>query len=452
MKPLEFYKEQYRPQFHFTAKEHWLNDPNGMLYYNGEYHLFFQHNPDSVDWGNMTWGHALSKDMIHWEQLPHAIYPDQLGTIFSGSALVDWENRSGFQHGNEPPLVAAYTSAGGFAEPKQPFTQSLAYSNDRGRSWQKYEHNPVLPNLSGGEDRDPRLLWHKSTEQWVMVLYIDQPRSFAFFTSTDLKTWTQTGTIPDLYECPDFFELPIDNDLQKTRWILIEGNGHYMLGDFDGQVFTPETEKLPLDHGSNFYATQTFNDMPAHDDRRIQIAWMRGGKYPGMPFNQQMGFPCVLSLRTFPEGPRLCRQPIREIETLRAKEYIFKDRVLRPNENLLDNITGALFEIRIDCEINTAQEIAVEVYGQRVAYNAGTHHLSAFEKQVELIPVENKITLHLLVDRTSLEIFANDGRISISSCFLPKTEETGISLSSSGGEALIHAAEIYELRSVWKHL
>ena len=160
------YKETYRPQFHFTPKTNWTNDPNGLIHYKGEYHLFFQHNPSGIDWGNMTWGHAVSRDLVHWKQLPHAIYPDELGTIFSGSGVVDWKNTGGFQTGDEAVLVNFYTSAGNHAPEPVPFTQSIAYSNDRGRSWIKYEGNPVIEHIVAS-NRDPKVIWHEPTEKWV---------------------------------------------------------------------------------------------------------------------------------------------------------------------------------------------------------------------------------------------------------------------------------------------
>ena len=158
------YKETYRPQYHFTPKTNWTNDPNGLIYYKGEYHLFFQHNPTGINWGNMTWGHAVSPDLVHWKQLPHAIHPDELGTIFSGSGVVDWNNTGGFQTGDEAVLVAFYTSAGNHAPEKVPFTQSIAYSNDRGRSWTKYEGNPVIEHIVAS-NRDPKVIWHEPTKK-----------------------------------------------------------------------------------------------------------------------------------------------------------------------------------------------------------------------------------------------------------------------------------------------
>jgi sucrose-6-phosphate hydrolase SacC (GH32 family) len=446
------YKERYRPQFHFTAEKNWLNDPNGMVNYQGEYHLFFQHNPHGTEWANITWGHAVGPDMLHWTQLAHALYPDELGSIFSGSIVVDWRNTSGFQQGDEPPLVAAYTSAGEYAHPARLYTQSLAYSHDRGRTWQKYGENPVVPNLSGAKDRDPKLLWHEPTKQWVMVLYIDQPRSFEFLTSPDLKTWTSTGcSISAMYECPDLFELPVDGNPKNTRWILLEADGHYMLGDFDGKTFTPETRELPLDYGNNFYAAQTFNNMPAHDNRCIQMAWMNGGQYPDMPFNQQMTFPCELSLRTLPDGLRVCRQPIKELESLRVETFSVKQIALQPHDkNPFVGVSGTLFEIRLDIEIETAQKVGLQVYGQTICYDAGNQQLSVLGANAPCVLADNRLQLHILVDRTSIEVFSNNGEISMSSCFLPQTENTSIELYCQEGEAYIRTAEVYKLCSIWK--
>ncbi|MDZ7615678.1 MAG: glycoside hydrolase family 32 protein, partial [Patescibacteria group bacterium] len=216
------YRERLRPQFHFAPAYGWMNDPNGMVYHDGEYHLFFQHNPYGVNWGNMTWGHAVSTDMLHWRQLPGAIHPDGLGTIFSGSGVVDHKNTTGWQTGEHKPIVAVYTSAGGTSAQSrgQSFTQSVAYSIDRGRTFTNYDGNPVLKHLVKG-NRDPKVLWHEPTSQWVMIVYFERPR-FALFGSADLKHWTKLSEldIPDGYECPDLFELPVDGNAKDTRWVV----------------------------------------------------------------------------------------------------------------------------------------------------------------------------------------------------------------------------------------
>ena len=240
----KLYGETYRPQFHFTARDGWLNDPNGLVYFAGEYHLFFQHNPKASTWGSMTWGHAVSTDLVHWQQMPNAIEPDALGTIFSGSAVVDWENTAGFKVWSEPALVAMYTAAGGSSPESegQPFTQCLAYSNDRGRTWVKYAGNPVLPHIVG-ENRDPKVIWYAPEQVWVMALFLDG-HNFALFTSPDLKEWEriQTLAIPGSSECPDFFPLPLDGEASKLKWVFTAANGKYLVGDFDGHKFAPQQE------------------------------------------------------------------------------------------------------------------------------------------------------------------------------------------------------------------
>jgi sucrose-6-phosphate hydrolase SacC (GH32 family) len=204
--PAKLYDEQFRPQFHFSPQKNWMNDPNGLVFYQGEYHLFFQHNPTGLGWGNMTWGHAVGPDLVHWKQLDHAILPDRLGTIFSGSAVIDCENTAGFQTGQEKPIVCIYTSAG------KPFTQSIACSNDRGRTWTKYAQNPVLKHVAG-DNRDPKVFWHEPTRKWIMALFLDG-NTYALFGSPNLKDWTKLGEVPvpGGGECPDFFPLAVDGD------------------------------------------------------------------------------------------------------------------------------------------------------------------------------------------------------------------------------------------------
>ena len=328
------YKEAYRPQFHFTPKTNWTNDPNGLIHYKGEFHLFFQHNPFGIDWGNMTWGHAVSTDLVHWKQLPHAIHPDGLGTIFSGSGVVDWKNTGGFQTGDESVLVNFYTSAGSHAPKEVPFTQSIAYSNDRGRSWTKYEGNPVIEHIER-DNRDPKVIWHEPTQKWVMALYLDQ-NDYALFGSTNLKEWTRLSDlqIPDT-ECPDIFELPVDGDPDNTKWVFWGAAGKYYVGNFDGTTFIPEGDAQRADHGANFYAAQTWSDVPESDGRRTQIAWMSGSKPPDMPFNQQMSFPCELTLRTTSEGIRLHREPVAEIENIHTYTHAWSDLTIQTHPTCL---------------------------------------------------------------------------------------------------------------------
>jgi sucrose-6-phosphate hydrolase SacC (GH32 family) len=257
--PGAVYNEKYRPQFHFTPRKFWTNDPNGLVYYKGEYHMFFQHNPFGINWGNMTWGHAVSKDLIHWRQLRNAIEPDELGTIYSGSAVVDWNNTAGFQTGKERVLVAFYTSAGKHAPVRRPYTQSIAYSNDRGRTWAKYKNNPVVEHIRGS-NRDPKVIWYEPTKTWITALYLDGD-DFTLLSSKNLKQWTRLHDVKlaESGECPDFFELPVDGNSENTRWVFWGADGTYLLGSFDGHKFTPESGPLESRVG-NHYAAQTYSD------------------------------------------------------------------------------------------------------------------------------------------------------------------------------------------------
>ncbi|MFC1619943.1 glycoside hydrolase family 32 protein [Candidatus Neomarinimicrobiota bacterium] len=443
------YSELYRPQFHFTPAFNWCNDPNGLVYYDGEYHLFFQHNPIGCEWGNNSWGHAVSPDLLHWEQLPIALWPDEHGTIWSGSGIVDSRDAAGFQTGDESPIIMAYTYAGRYGKLGEPFTQGIAYSSDRGRTWAKYAHNPVLPNQSGGDDRDPKLLWCESTKAWVMVLYLDKEK-LGFFTSSDLKRWNFTGEINGFYECPDLFELPLDGNPGNMRWILMDASGEYLIGSFDGQTFTEESAKQRSDYGANFYAPQTFNNIPEADGRRIQIAWMDGGKYPGMPFNQQMSFPCELTLRSFPDGIRMCKNPIREIKKLYCKTITIPDMILKPGNNSLDGISGDLFDIQLEIELQETTMFGLRIANLLIQYDVNNQTISCGDATAMLPPEFNRIKLRALIDRTSVEVFGNDGRISMSSCYLPQNSSPGNpELFVRGGNARIVSLAVHPLKSIW---
>jgi sucrose-6-phosphate hydrolase SacC (GH32 family) len=439
-----FYEETYRPQFHFTPKKNWTNDPNGLVYYAGEYHLFFQHNPDGIDWGNMTWGHAVSPDLVHWKQLDHAIRPDKLGTIWSGSAVVDRDNTAGFQAGAEKPLVCMYTSAG------KPFTQSIAYSNDRGRTWTKYKDNPVLGHVKA-ENRDPKVFWHAPTKKWMMALYLDG-NDYALFGSADLKSWKKLSDVPmpGTSECPDFFPLAIDGDLKQTTWVFWGANGNYRLGALDGTTFRTETEPLRSLWGGNDYAAQTYSDIPADDGRRIQIAWMNGGKYPDMPFNQQMTFPRELTLRTTPEGVRLCMAPVREIANIRGKKHSWEALDLKPGDNPLVALEGELWDIDMDIDVGTAAEVVLTVRGEPIRYETRTRTLHCLGRSAELPLEAGKVRLRVLVDRTSIEIFAGGGRVTMCSCFLPDPSDRGLALEARGGKATVRSLTLFELKSAWR--
>ncbi len=432
------YREPSRPQFHFTSRRGWLNDPNGMVYFKGEYHLFYQHNPYGWSWGNMHWGHAVSADLVHWRELPIAVYPARFGDwAFSGSAVVDAANTSGFKTGQEDVLVAAYTSTGR--------GECILYSNDRGRTWKEHEGNPVVKHAG----RDPRLLWHAPSRRWVMAVYdeADKKQRIAFYTSPDLKAWAYASAIDGFYECPDLFELAVDGDAATRRWVLYGADGKYVLGAFDGATFVPDGGKHALWHG-NFYAAQTFSDAP--DGRRIQIGWAQGVEFPGMPFNQQMNVPVELTLRATPEGLRLFAMPVRELDRLRQRAQVRKDLVVRPGEDPLAGVQVELADVEIAFRPEGVEQVELRVRGTSIVYDVRRRQVSAKGKSMSLAPVEGRVRLRVLVDRGSVEVFGNGGRAALCAAALAPADRLDGSLSVVGGPLAVDLLEVHALASAWE--
>ena len=456
----DLYKEELRPQFHFSSKRGWNNDPNGLVFYKGEYHLFYQHNPFGWNWGNMTWGHAISTDLVHWVEQGDKLHQDELGQMWSGSGVVDWNNTTGFQTGDEPPLVLIYTNAGGENEwsSGKPFTQGIAYSNDRGRTWTKYSGNPVLDHVEKG-NRDPKVQWWEETQEWVIVLYLSYP-DVAFYTSRDLKNWELQGTMESNHECPEMVELPIDGNKNNTKWVHYAAHGKYYIGDFDGKSYTKDTEELRYNYGNMFYASQMFNDIPEEDGRSIQIGWARV-ELPEMPFNQMMTFPVSLDLRSTDDGLRMFAYPVEEIEKIRGKKYAWKDEPLRPGENPIEEITGNLFDIEAKIALGDADEVGLVINGFPVVYSVDAQRLiggegkagddfSSGETQAKLAPQDDTITLRILVDRPSVEIFANGGRIYMPMQAVRDLKDQSLSIYSKGGNAHIEQLTVYEMKPIWE--
>lgn len=442
------YKEKRRPQFHFTSRRGWNNDTNGMVYNDGQYHLFYQHNPYGWNWGNMTWGHAVSTDMVHWQEWGDAIHPDALGTIYSGSAVVDHNNTAGLQTGSEKPMVAFYTSAGGNNQwsQGQPFMQSMAYSNDRGHTWMKYAENPVLGNIVGG-NRDPKVFWYEPTGKWVMVLWIDGS-TLSIFNSSDLKTWQRKSDIEGFFECPEMFKLPVDGNPANTKWVVYGANGDYKIGQFDGTQFTAQTETIKFEYGNCFYASQTFNNIPATDGRRIQMTWGRV-TMPDMPFNQMILFPVTLTLHTTADGLRMYVNPIKEIESLHQRHWGWSNETVSPGENPLDSINGELFHIKADLIPQGAETCKFVIRGVPITYDVSSGQLTCQGKSAPLALKNGKISLEMLVDRMSIEIYANGGRIYMPIGVDMVDKPKSIGFISEGGDALIEKLDVYELRSIW---
>jgi fructan beta-fructosidase len=443
------YREKLRPQFHFTVRRGWNNDPNGLVFYKGEYHLFYQHNPYGWNWGNMHWGHAVSPDLVHWTELDEALYPDELGTMFSGSAVVDEHNTAGFQKGSEKTLVAFYTAAGGddpLSKGKK-FSQCLAYSNDRGRTWTKYEKNPVLPHIIGG-NRDPKVLWYAPENKWLMALYLDK-EDFALFDSKDLKSWNQLCkvTIPGSSECPEFFEMPVEGT-SESLWVFYGGNGRYLLGHFDGKSFNADFGSGELNRGNCFYASQTYN-LPPNDGRRILVPWSQVN-IPGMPFNQMIGLPVELKLRSTSEGLRLAAVPVQELTKLRPRKATFVSNQRLEGDQKISKTDADLMEINADFSPDNNAEVRIEIRGALLTYDAAKHELSILGKKASLQPVKGKIRLDIFLDRTSIDIFANDGAVYMPMGFIPKDQDRAVTITSAKAPTQIHSVTMWPLKSAWE--
>lgn len=439
------YQERYRPQFHFSPRRGWNNDPNGLVYYQGEYHLYFQHNPYGREWGNMHWGHAVSRDLVHWEELPVALNPRAYGDwAFSGSGFIDWKNTGGFQDGPEPPLAIAYTSTGR--------GECIAYSDDRGRTFTEFPGNPVVKHVG----RDPKVQWHAASGQWVMAVYEvlgegtpEKQQTVGFYTSPDLKAWTHRSNLDGYYECPELFALPVDGDPANSRWVVYAANNEYTVGEFDGITFTPDGAKLPGNCGNCLYAAQTFSDIPAADGRRIEIGWGRIGE-PSMPFNQMMTFPTSLTLRATPEGIRLFKEPVREIAQLHRETHRWENVTLQPDANPLGNVTGELFHVEADLAPGDAGQVALSLRGVSAVYDVSTQTLRCLDKEAPLPLADGAIQLEILVDRLSVEIFGNRGALYMPLGVAIDPENHAVSIHADSGHAVARSLAVHTLGSAWR--
>ena len=455
------FNELYRPQYHFSPERNYMGNPSGLVFIDGEYHMFYQHNPKGNEEGFSHLGHAYSTDLIHWEHMPVAIFPDNLSedkdfcTALPGSAFVDHNNVLGFQKGPQKSLVVFYTSSG--------CGQRMAYSHDKGQTWNKYPGNPVIPYDSTDHAANPKVLWHEPTSKWVMLLYRmpgndERKQGFSFYTSDNLVDWEYQSHLAGFFKSPDLTELRVNNRPDDTRWVLTEGEGEYILGSFDGKKFTPESIRMKSDWGKNYSASQNWSNIPASDGRTIQLAGMTGGEWTGMPFQGQMTFPCELSLKKINTGIFLIRQPVKEIEQLYQKEYSWKNENLIPGlgHNLIKKIGGDCLRIKGRFDLKNCESFGLmlrtgkKTQGTELVYNVKRETLSLLGQTVPLSPVDNKIHLDILVDRSSVEVFANNGRAAISCNFFNQENDNGYILFNTGGELLVEELEIYEMKSIWE--
>jgi fructan beta-fructosidase len=430
------YRESLRPQFHFTAAKDYLNDPNGLFFLDGTYHLFFQTGPITAK----RWGHATSTDLLHWKQLDDALVPVKGFPAFSGCAVIDTNNTSGFKTGEHPPVVAVFTSWGE--------GQCLAVSNDRGATWKRFEGNPVLKLPHDAKKsfplsaRDPHVMWDEPRKRWVMVLYDnvnaevkkgaanDRQGGFSIFTSPNLKEWTKRSHLPGFYVCPDVFKLPIEDEKAKA-WIAMDWT-HYAVGEFDGETFTPRMDRTLLDVGANLSANQTWKNLP--DGRVVQIAWIRGGKYPGMPFDQQMSVPMELSLRRIGKELRLCKQPIRELKTLHEPTEYWADGTC-PTRS---------FDLSFQAKLNDGDAVEVNVLGQVLTLKP--YAVEMMGKTAKLS--EPLSDVRILADVTSVEIFVNRGATAMTFTVLP-SDDKPVTWKAIGTPKLTDGS-LRTMKSIWK--
>jgi len=475
------YKEKYRPQFHFTPPANWMNDPNGMVYFEGEYHLFYQYHPYGTIWGPMHWGHAVSKDLVYWEHRPIALKPDENGAIFSGSAVIDWNNTAGF---GEETMVAIFTHAGDNGQ-----VQSIAYSQDKGRNWIKYEGNPVLKEERFVDFRDPKVFWHQPTEQWVMILASGQ--TVCIYHSPNLKDWTFAsefgqgiGSHDGVWECPDLFPLLVDGDPSKTKWVMLVSIGNdpafpegsrtqYFTGEFNGHTFVNDEASEAvrwLDYGRDNYAGVSWSDIPAEDGRRIYIGWMSNWKYanltPTEGWRSAMTIPRELALESRNGEIALIQRPVQELDKLRVPVLSLKDVSSEEVQNRLSELQMDSFEMIADFETGTKEAFGFKV---RVSANQETvigylpesselfvdrtqsgeinfHEQFACRHVVKLEAGNSRLRLHVFVDSSSLEVFADNGRTVITDLIFPDPDANGLEIYVTDGSINLHSFEIYTLR------
>ena len=468
-------REKFRPTYHFSPLYGWMNDPNGMVYKDGEYHLFYQYNPYGSKWGNMSWGHAISQDLVNWKHLPVAIAPDALGTIFSGSAVVDFDNTAGFGAG---AIIAIYT------QNSDRQVQSIAYSTDNGRTFTKYENNPVLTS-EARDFRDPKVFWYESTKRWIMVLAVGQ--EMQIFSSPNLKDWTfesrfgeGQGAHGGVWECPDLFELPVEGTNDK-KWVLLcnlnpggpfGGSAtQYFVGSFNGKEFVNESPSKTkwMDWGKDHYATVTWSDAP--DNRRIAIAWMSNWQYandvPTSQYRSPNSVPRDLSLFTVDGETYLQSAPSPELLKLRdvSKKRSFKVNGTRIIKDMIAGNEGA-YEIELTIENQHADVIGFRLYNNKgeevdMQYDMKEKKFSMDRRKSgdvgfnENFPMltwtaiesgKDELKLRLFVDKSSVEAFGDGGRFVMTNQVFPSEPYTHIDFYSKGGAYKVDSFVIYKLK------
>lgn len=445
--------KKFRPVYHFTPPSQWMNDPNGMVYYKGEYHLFYQHYPDSNVWGPMHWGHAISTDLVSWEHLPIALYPDELGYIFSGSAVIDHQNTSGLGTLENPAMIAIYTYHEPIGAKNKEIdyqTQGIAFSLDQGRTWTKYQENPVIPNPGIRDFRDPKVSWFDEFEKWVMILAVKD--HINIYSSPDLKTWTkesefghEIGAHGGVWECPDLFKLTDQNGTEK--WVMlvsINPGGplggsatQYFIGEFDGTTFTLKDEETRwIDHGTDNYAGVTWSNIPKEDGRRLFLGWMSNWQYanivPTYEWRSAMTVPRELILRDTERGHEVHSKPVDELSNLEKQKVQPGSTEIKDQVYLLTWETEPRknFECIISNELNEQVTIAFEngIFSFDRSKSGITDFKEEFGVKHEVDFSDLSIEkVKVYVDKASMEVFINDGERVITEIIFPNKPLINIS-------------------------
>ena len=464
--------DQYRPQYHFTPPQNWMNDPNGLVFDQGEYHLYYQHNPYATAWGHMSWGHAVSPNLVHWTRMPIALYeePAQGYTIFSGSAVADRQNTSGFGGAERTPFVAVYTADHREGDRRQDV--HIAYSLDRGRTFCQYTGNPVI-RVDDPKFGDPKVFWHTPSASWVMVniLHLGQGKA-SFYGSPDLKQWMHLSDFeapeeaPGTWECPDLFPMTVDGDADQVKWVLkvnCMGTGRasrYFVGDFDGRAFRQTQPALsPRPDNDNYYAEVSFNGLPQGDARRIMMGWLPQESSEKRCWTGAQSLPRDLRLRATGDRFQLLQQPVRELEYLRRKHWSFAGATISGESTLLSDgdVAGGGWELSLEAALGDASEFGLSLITDtenRVALRfrpeAGELSLEgagASDYRVPWRPARESLNWRVFVDRSIIEIYAGEGERVISAILAPDAVVERAFLHAKGGPVSLTICDVWSLDS-----
>jgi fructan beta-fructosidase len=473
------YQEPHRPRFHFSSTHNWINDPNGLVFHNGEYHLFYQHNPYGNEWGHMSWGHAVSKDLVYWEHLPLAIPEDNGVMIFSGCVVVDYNNSSGFAgNSGKIPMVAVYT---GFEEGKNQ-SQRLAYSLDNGKTWTQYGGNPVL-DRNKKDFRDPKVFWYEPHRKWVMVVVLATEKKIQFYSSVNLKDWKwmsdfgPAGDTTGIWECPDLFKVKATDNRDMEKWVLMHSPAPYMqyfIGEFDGTRFVPDQPVAPIlrpDYGSDYYAAIVYNNLPADSDA-ISIGWVNNWNYanalPTTPWKGAMSIPRILRAKIRNGQWRLVSFPWPGLQTLRGQAISWTNS--HPGRSALVPSLTDQWELKITwtppvsglsgIKAGTCAGkeilIAYDPSNKNIVIRRGDTAIfshPAFKQMTSLaetVSLSNKqLTLHILHDHSITEIFVNEGESVLTFQSFSKASGSCVEIFSESGNMVVETLDAWPIKTIW---